>query len=195
MGFFDRFSLSSGISQISQRVQTLSKVTSNKVWPHQKKILAIFLILFSIFLGFWAEKIARSEAVQEWERAHPPSPLIWGHAMGSRGLQKLQDPKILQKILRSLPSMLDEPGSIWLSSDQLWLVIFSSDTELTVTAQIYCTSCKNPTQGKIAWERFGNGWIGFEQVLQRLDTHPTYSSKLIDKKKTSFPQDIREIRY
>lgn len=195
MGHFDRLSSRLGISKVSQRVQTLSKVTSNRVRLHQKRILGIFLIFFSIPLGFWAEKIARSEAVQEWEKAHPPSRVIWEHAIGSRGFQKLQESKSLQKILKSLPSMIDDPGAIWLSSDRQWIVIFSQENELTETSQIYCVSCKNPTPGKIAWESLGIGWTGFEQVMKSLDANPTYSSRSIDKKKTTFSHDIREIRY
>lgn len=178
------------LRRLSGRIPSLPKTLTNRFRPSSPAALGGGLVIASIILGSWAQKIAQQEASSIWENAHAPSPLLWKYTLESQGLRSVQDPKLLQRILRQLPAMLDDTGSIWISQDRHWVVIFES--------QVYGSPGFPLSVSPQSWDRVGVGWTGFEKVLQRLEESGSIqkkSSALIEKKKRIPPFDLREIRY
>lgn len=181
--------------KIPPGVQTVSQITANRLRAHRRKLIGLCWLLLSVILGFWAEQIAQSEALQTWKDTHPPSPRVWRHALGSLGFEQCTDSKVLQKVLRNIPSMVDDHGSIWLSTETQWIAIYSNEEDSTFPVDIYGLNCALPKEGVRNWNNFNSGWDGFDQVLEHLTQALPHSPKMVEKKKSKLSRDSREIRY
>src|SRR5206468_1287548 len=80
--------------------------------------LGIFLVLFSSYLGNWAQKGAFLEAIRQWEKLHPPHERTIGLSLGTRGWRQLQDPRLIQWVVRQLPVHTDEAHTFWITSER-----------------------------------------------------------------------------
>jgi|GEM_PF-4807106 len=181
--------------KIPLRIQAVSQITTNQLRVHRRKIIGLCWILLSVFLGFRAEQIAQSEALHSWKETHPPSTRVWRHALGSLGFEHCKDSKVLQKVLRSLPSMIDDHGSIWLSTQNQWIAIYSNEENSTFPVDIYGLNCNLPNREIRNWDNFNSSWDGFDKILEHLNQIQPQSPKLVEKRKSKIPRDSREIRY
>lgn len=211
----------SGIhSRVSEGVQALSADPSIRKWlprrvrlnfPFSLKtwgkiragmVSGIFLIVSAVF-AWSAQEIVRGNALKEWESKRIPSLTTWRYALSTRGFHSPQDTatqntknesQVLHRAMRSLPSMLDNPGSIWISEEKAWIAVYRS-AESAAEADgphLFCSRCQDPPH---AWEPEGAGWSGFDQVIAILDKRPhdTPNSKS-EPKKQRF-QDPRALEY
>ncbi len=151
-------------------------------------VAALFLVL-SLALGDRANEMSQKTGASSWEKSHPPSQKVIFYSLKSRGLTLIQGVSFFQKIYRTIPTSLDEEGSIWLSEDANWVAFFLASAE-AIPAQIYCLICK---QLPVRWEPLGRGWQAFEKSLEELD-HKIAALKLSRPKKF-LPRDSREIVY
>ena len=159
MVFFDRLYRTQLIRGISARIQSLSQgfgrsPLAARLIRHRRRFAGAALILVSIALGTWARDLAQAEALGSWLRLHPPSNLAWKHALESRQYRALTDPPALQRAARTLPSLVDEEGSVWASADARWIAIYQKQDDGLGSA-VYCLSCSGAPAG---WQPLGRGW-------------------------------------
>jgi len=186
-------------SWVSGRVPSIPRRTFEKLrasipWKtgkYKTRFLSGAFFLLALVLGVWANGIAEMEAISKWERNHLPSERIFKFALGSRGMHQVQDLNQLQKVMRSVPSRLDEMGSIWISTDANWAAYYSSPDQ-ALQAQIYCLRCSNRPE---KWKPLGIGWRGLEDALDEIDKNTLLSKPLAQKKKGRLPRDPRELIY
>ncbi len=190
-----RWNLHWGRVWISRRVSTLSANTLEKVrltlqarlWRNGKIWVGVIFLLLSVWIGNWAKQVSQLEAAAQWEREHLPSEQIIECLMKSRGLGLVRHLKKLHKVLRTLPSTIDDPGSIWISESVDWIAFYGSP-ERSPQVQIYCLQCSFlPTQ----WGPLGVGWTAIALALQKMDQ----KAILLKGPKAQIQKDPREIFY
>src|SRR4051812_24622123 len=89
-----------------------------------RRLLGLALLLLALGSGGWARNLAEADALENWLKSHPPSERLWEHSLTLNHFQAVREGKPLQHALRSLPSSLDEPQTVWLSADSNWIAIF-----------------------------------------------------------------------
>ena len=194
MVYFDRILRSRFISGLSARIRVVShRLAQNpltaRLIGHRKRLLGALLVLISICLGIWAHDLAQAEALTGWLKTHPPSPLIWKHALESRGYHALVGAKSLQRASKTLPSLVDEEGSAWASADLSWIALYQKQNDGQVS-KLYCLDCAMPAMG---WQPMGRGWEAFDPVLAAVDA-ATSLRKPTPRARAEW-MDPREVRY
>lgn len=198
--FLDRDHRTRLVTRVSTRTRALSKGPAlgpklEKLKRHRRRLAGAALTLGSIALGIWAYEAAQAESLGTWLRAHPPSRAAWKHALESRGLAELREPRALQRALRSLPAMLDEPGMAWTSDDGAWVAIFAtelaSDSAQTGVT-VYCLDCRAKPG---AWSPQGRGWSAYDPVLAQADAAARARSAPITSRRRAIRLDPRELRF
>lgn len=155
--------------------------------------MAFLLLGLSLAGAVKGVELCRESALKEWERTRFPSENAWIHALGSRGYRETVDPRILQKVNRSLPMSLDANLSAWISPDSSWVAVFLKP-ESALPQAIFCFRCGPPFPRN--WESLGNSWEGFDRTLERLDaTAAGRKNKKISSPRIPPRLDPREIRY
>jgi hypothetical protein len=152
---------------------------------------ALFAII-SCLCGLWAKELAESEAALRWGSEHPPSSRVVRFSLESFGYRREQDPDKLHRVVRWIPSHLDETASFWVTRDLDWIAYFS-DLQKTVQIELYCHSCSSVPKSQ-DWSPEGVGWSVFEDLLQRIEGKK--SIPMLPNKgsiRRSSPRDPREI--
>ena len=165
MDFLSRRSLSLIQSGIQRRISALSGSFDSKLWRYRRWGASAGFLLAAIFLASWAHSSSQAEAVLNWERTHVPSEKLVQVALQSRGLRRMEEGKVLNKVLRELPVSLDEKSAIWMTSDSNW-VAYYLDPDQATQAQVFCLECSTPPS---PWQPVGLGWQGLEAALVGLD--------------------------
>ena len=170
MVFFNYFNLSGFKNWAAGRVRALSQSFAQvfgRLGRHRTRLIGAAYFAVSVALGFVAFTCSREEAIEYWERTFLPSGQVIGFALGSRGLVAAVEGYQLQKVLRSLPTSLDDRGSIWLSADPIWVAVFlPSKDDSSVQAETYCLDCKNLPKN---WQPMGIGWRAMDKVVNQID--------------------------
>jgi hypothetical protein len=199
MELSDRGGLSGFREWISRRVRSLSRDPSQKfgkacgaaLWRQRNRLASGTFFVAAIILGLWANELAEADALARWERMHLPSERIIQFALGSRNFHSVRDENQMQKILRSIPSRLDESGAFWLSENANWVVFYAAPDQ-AVQAQLYCFRCETlPKQ----WKPVGLGWRGLEETMQEIDKNLDFLKPVLLKKVKAGWRDSREIVY
>jgi len=205
MVFFNDFNLRGIKNWASRRIRALSKsLQSHGLFVffrrHRTRFIGITYFGVSVALGWVAFTLSREEAIEYWERTFLPSERVIRFALGSRGLAGASEGYPLQKALRSLPSSLDERGSIWFSAEPIWVAAFlpsaatqaSGEDSSSVQARVYCLDCKNFPKN---WHPLGLGWRALDKVIDQIDIELRQKKgiKMIAPRKLQ--RDPREIVY
>jgi hypothetical protein len=181
---------------LSARVYGLSQggragALADSLKRHRRKIQSVALLLAALTFGIWAHDLAETEALSSWLHTHPPSEQMWRHALLSRGMRALEEPHALQKAAKSLPTLVDADGTVWLSADAGWIAVFGRQANGLAQA-IYCLECEHPPLG---WSPAGNGWEAFDPVLAQVDQLISQRKPQQKALKRAVPRDPREIVY
>lgn len=129
---------------------------------------AIWLV-GSALLGGMASEVSRREALSDWLRSHAPPRATWERALASHGWKQVSSPEILHRVLRSLPSRLDEPATVWLTRDTKWIALFESvEVDPVAFGRPGAPEKPKATELAGAWEPLGRGWPAFESLLERM---------------------------
>jgi hypothetical protein len=191
----------------SKRIQTLllsftQKIGNNsplKAPVHSrilfKKWLGVASMVSSLFLGYWANQLSETAAIEKWEKAYLPSREVVHFALGSRNLKQPKDQRQIQRILRSLPQRLDDGGSFWISQDSNWVTYYATSEEQT-DPQIHCLNCSPsaiPNSSFNLWQPAGLGWRGLEKILEKIDLKIKNTPRTTQKNR--FFRDPRELVY
>lgn len=219
MGFFNRFCMfrfmsgvAGGISTVSDRFKKRCRIAASavrglsfkkvvkkpnffKFHHNQRRLLSVALFLTAILLAIKAHDISQGDGIQKWLRDHPPSLKILEFSLGSRGLRSLafsqKNEKIFQKVIRTLPTSLDEEGAIWLSQDETWVAsYYGKDHE--IQPYLFCAECSTLPKN---WRSLGFGWPAFESLISAIDQRLTREQKKSPLEKKKVWRDPREISY
>ena len=202
MDFFAHFLHLPGFDRLSKRIQKVPLFYTKKIGTFRRKAQALLLIIAAIGLGIWAKETTELEALQSWQLSHLPQRSVWEHGLGARGFKPLNELRLLQEVTRSLPTSLDDLGTVWISSNSYWVAIAlpakekeALPQEAPERLQIYCLKCtKSPMEWK-NWETLDRGWTGFEKSLSRIDRLPKQATLSQSPRKKQKVWDPREIRY
>lgn len=195
MVLLDRLRGLESVRGVSARVQRIShrlagRALAARVTRVQKRILGACLLLFALVLGTWAHDLAQAEALGGWLREHPPSSQAWKHSLESRGYRTLTEPKAIQRASRSLPSLVDEEGSIWTGADANWIAVFQKKDDV-LASTLYCLECQKPPAG---WQPLGRGWEAFDPTLALADAAMKRLKPVLKARKT-VASDPMELHY
>ena len=152
--------------RLRNRIQKLPIPRFKASPQHKRSLRALVVLLIAGALGLKAHELTSAESRAAWERAHPPSPVVWRYALGSRGFREIIDPDALHRAARTLPSQAEPEGSVWISSDS-WVTVYAPSEEGGL--RIYCTRCKPKP---LHWTLQGKGWVGLETALASLASAP-----------------------
>ena len=155
-------------SRISQRIQTLSRLSPQKfrssltrLAKYKRNLGSLFFLLLSLVLGTEAYHHSQTEGALNWLRAHPPSEQVLEYSLGRFGFQSVKDVEKIQKVMRFAPATLDDVGSFWISPSKQWVAYyFSREQESQVT--FYCKECGAPPHD---WQPLGIGWEALEKLF------------------------------
>lgn len=194
MEFLDRLRRTQFIQSISARIRALSNQlvrapAAALLTRHRRRIAGTGLLLVSLCTGIWARDLARAESLSAWLADHPPSDVIWKHALQSRGFRKLSEERAYRRAARTLPSLADESSSAWISTDGTWIAIYQRNSD-RLDASIYCLQCQVQPSG---WGPAGRGWEAFDPVLARADAAVAANKPAV--KHLSSVNDPMELRY
>lgn len=158
---------------------------------HGKRALGAGMLLTALVLGIWAQDLARAQALSEWLRTHPPSAEAWTHALASAGLVPVSDTRLIGRAARSLPSLVDLEGSVWIAPDSNWVAVFQR-RENDSTPALFCHDCGTLPS---TWSPAGVGWAAFDLALSTLREAAAARAPLPSPRKRAQPRDPREIVY
>ena len=179
------------VHRVSKRVRSLSESFARKEWSCiSNRILAPILLAFGLFCSAWAYHLSGEDALEGWLKGHLPTPTVWTAALAPSKFQRVSDPKLLQKIYRSIPSSAEPVGSVWKSSEGAWVAVFAEPPQSFVLYRA------EEAPQKISWQPVGRGWAALEQAIHTAEDYEKALEKRLKKPKaagTSF--DPLEIRY
>jgi hypothetical protein len=157
----------------------------------RKLIAGGILLISSACAAVWAEQVARSSALDEFEHSRMPSAKVWNYTLESRGYQKLKDAWLIQKAIRRLPANLDQPGTVWSSRDSDWIVVFVNPDQ-GIPETVFCYQCKTQPSD---WKPMGMGWPAFDRTLTESDAYTASAKVRVKPKIPAEFRDSREVRY
>jgi hypothetical protein len=193
MVLFNNLSLPRFKNRIARGVQALSKNLGQLCGRHRTRLIGIAYFGVSIALGFAAFTFSRVEAIEYWERTFLPSERVIRFALGSRGLVPAAEGYQAQRVLRSLPSSLDEKGSIWMSTDPIWVAAFlPSKEDTSIQVLTYCLDCKNFPKN---WQPMGIGWRAMDKAIEQIDRGLKGRKEVKTAPLSKIRSDPREIVY
>jgi len=173
---------------LSGTLQKLQARLSRKSAHFNKRPLGgLVLLIVSLLAANWAQDLSEKFSLARWKKSHPPSLAIWTHSLATYGFKPVEDSKLLRKLFRTLPSLVDEPGSIWLDKTGSWIATFHSKDPMAVP--LFHTRQRIPLPGESkkkrralkkhlkktmpsAWNRTGYSWDGFERLLRQIEKLP-----------------------
>lgn len=169
--FSNLFRFRSGVSRRIREIPTTIKnavgahCQAERIWSTYRKCFGVASFLLSIFLGMVANSYSEQEALKRWEKNHVPSYSVVQFAMGSRGLMLNQNLSITQKLMRSLPTNLDDPGSFWMSQDSSWFAYYGNSNQQAQVQFYRMGSSSLPHH----WIPMGVGWRALEKSIDAVD--------------------------
>jgi hypothetical protein len=159
----------------------------------RKRILAGVFFFLAIGLGWIAQDLAQTEAENRWGRNHPPSRAVVHYALASQGFVAVLEADSLQRVIRSIPTHLDDEGSFWITQDARWVVfILEGDTAIPASAYRLSSESRLKTEH---WIPLGQGWGGFEELMKRVKSKAPRLLNSKTKKQLPLWKDPREIVY
>jgi|GEM_PF-2247798 len=186
--FFDR---------VSRRVRTLSLRLKIEKWLYLKKLVAPALLIAAAILASLAYQLSSEDGLEGWLKLHAPSGEVWDAMAGARKFYRVTDPKLLQKLYRSIPSSAESNGMVWRTPEGSKIAVFlaarEGNTEGDLPFRIYAADFE---QQNAKWEPLGMGWPGLEASAKSMETYRLEQAKKTKKaiKKAEFI-DPDEIRY
>jgi hypothetical protein len=181
------------VQEVQERASKRSKALTDSIpLRRQRQIKGFGLLVAAGVLGIWANEITQKDTLLRWEKTHLPPKEIMSYALGSRGLQEINDVKTLQQASRYLPSNLDEAGMIWISPHSNWVTYYFAKDEMIQTT-LYCLECSEIPR---KWTPVGLGWKGLELALKIVDQAKGELKKASPPKKDRRPyRDPKELLY
>lgn len=191
MGFFDREFYSRRFTTLHQAIQ---RVSTRAPKLSAQRLKGVILISASLLLGITARNITQLETLANWEKEHPPSLDIWRASFSAYGLSEVEKAFEKYRALRTLPTVSDQVGAVWTSSDSLWVTVFAKKDGV-IEPFVFGRDPKNaPAQ----WAPQGAGWTAFEKILEILRKVPAAPlpvvSSPVQQNRTQF-HDPRAIAY
>ncbi len=183
---------------LRQRAQKVSENSQAFFKPYRafrRPILGLGLFLFAIFSAIHANQIAQKEALLDWQHHHFPSVLAWKTLLEPHGYKTQSNPKLLHKVIKSLPMTTDLNHTVWVDESLQWVALF--DKEPVIFSRISALEPNASTP--IKWKLLGSGWSAIEAideiVFSRLK--PIQKTLQTHAKKTKLKayQDPRQIRF
>lgn len=168
------------LSGLTDRIQELQKNPLPLPAPSpalRRRVRGALLVILSIVLASFAHEVARTEALESWIHENAPSSRIWRHALGAQSFQAVKSPNLMHRVLRSLPTTLDAVGSVWISQDSSWVVVFGGSEDKGSDIPLIYTRAELTPRGELRdrtnpvkhWSPAGRGWEAFDQVLERVE--------------------------
>ncbi|MGK5085087.1 hypothetical protein WDW37_17505 [Bdellovibrionota bacterium FG-1] len=181
MDWFNHVDLNRHLASLYKRISTLSiRLNPSAASPRViQGLKTTFFLTLALVLGVWAHDFSEAQALNTWLTTHPPSILMWKHALRSRGMVEVTHPILAQKAIRTLPSLIDQKGAVWVASEGKWIALLGSDTASGAPV-VFCLSCQETPQN---WNPAGNAWSAFDVALKKVDEavqaekHPLLSAK------------------
>ena len=152
--------------RVSKRVRSVPEQFKVKKRIYYRRLLAPALLAGAALTAGLAYQMSSEDAITSWLHLHPPTDGIWAAAASSRKFIKQGDPKILQKLYRTIPSSAEASGTIWRSSDGSKIAVFMEGREGELPFRVYGATFQNLS---VHWEPLGLGWPAFEQALKSMD--------------------------
>lgn len=197
----------------SEKLQVLSKALSQiskSGFLNQtlkKRVSAIFLLFFGLFLSYIARESIIRHTLDQWEIHHGPTWETWNILLKSRNYYPLQELKKIHRILYSLKFSTDHHQAIWIDSTKNWMILFynkkmssikSSSFPVDPSPHVFFRQSELRSQKDFPknWAPLGKGW----RALEKLQSFPLPLSYKKIQQKPSLPVrnsllDPREIRY
>jgi hypothetical protein len=171
MGFSPRFHWNQFRSGLQTRVQRVSEKYFSSFRIARKRLLSIFWIALAGLFGVWANEASELQAWNRFKKDHFPGRAVISAVLNGYHFVQIQESDRLQKILRTVPTHLDEEGAFWISTNRKWIVHFS-DWDDWVQAQVFSLEekgAKATRREALKWERLGVKWEGIERLLRLLE--------------------------
>ncbi len=145
--------------------------------PTLLKGAAFFLV--ALVLGLWANQSSEFYALLGWRQNEGPSSQIWQYTLEAKHYFKIINTEAKEKTLRSLPLSVDTRNSVWISLDGHRIVVFLKENQNNEPLAFSdgFIEPKKPGFHKtlptpVQWELVGRGWVGFDELLIRIDKKP-----------------------
>lgn len=195
MGRLDRFFQHFRGLTFSKGIPNVPRGPAKSLESGHRLLAPALGLLLSVLLGIWAHQSSQAEALRTWESENLPSPRIWTFALGSLEFHALSDPRKIQKASKGLPSLLEEPGSVWITEDSRWIAVFLP-TDSSAPIRIFCIECepRKPASWPTSWQPLGRSWKGFEEAMNRAKMVQRAPKSSLPAKKAIY-RDPREVRY
>jgi hypothetical protein len=166
----------------------------------RRRLLGLTYVSVSVILGLWAHELSSSDALWRWRHQHSPSPGVWRHALESAGFQPVRSPDRIHRVMRSMPSLSDGAGSVWVDPEFCRWVIFGPLEQIQATQVYFCPSLTERNVGALpapAWMPLGSGWQALEVGLTEIEARrPGWVRPVLARKpRTTEARDPRELRY
>src|SRR4051812_22384492 len=128
MDITDHFSRIAHVFSFPRRIRELPLQFKKPRFPFSltrvpRWFSGILALLLAAGFGIAAQQRSFQEGARDWELTHLPTLRIWQAALESRQFQELKNPDSIQKAAKTLPSMVDSAGSIWVSADLEWIAL------------------------------------------------------------------------
>jgi hypothetical protein len=149
-----------------------------------------FIVVAGI-LGWSAQELTYSQALQDWERQRLPTDRIWNYALGNRGWTVSQPSPISHQAFKKLPASLDAAGSVWASPDLEWVIVYH-DSNHPTPYQLFCRGCRTAPE---RWDPVGTGWSAFDRIMKQAETTKAKPIQALKRTKKAKFVDSREIQY
>jgi hypothetical protein len=119
--------------------------------------------------------------------------------LATRGYRRLEDPGQRHRVLRLLPSRLEEARAVWAQGERLdWLVLYPARSSDALAEPAIFARPGAPKRPETGWTPLGQGGTALDETLRRLATLPAPAPVDTTKQRRSRSRPIvdgREIHY
>lgn len=155
-----------------------------------RKLKITALVATAIVFGTLAHRINVQETQIQWRKSHLPSSQIWRASMQTLGFRSIDNPGLLGRLSRRLPSLTDPQGKVWSAAPDWWAV----ESGEGGPPLIFCLGCDAKAVPS-GWQSAGTGWEGWENAMK---TAREQAASPLARSKSPRPHietDPRAIRY
>src|SRR3989338_1364635 len=115
------------VQALSERYHSVFRTALNPV--ARKRMIGLFFVLLALILGFKAEKLSRSLALDEWLGTHAPNEQTWMHALGARAFSKVTEETVLNKATMTMPTDLIKKGAVLIDATRKWIAVHDINSD------------------------------------------------------------------
>jgi hypothetical protein len=156
-----------------------------------RKLKFGILLILGLVFGTVAHRLNVQEFELQWKKIHLPSPEIWKSSFAAEKFRGIENPSILGRLTRSLPSLADRGGRIWSSVPDWWAI----ESPGTNQPQVFCLSC-DLRKPPLDWKEMGSGWDAWDDTMKTAHEEARlYALRAFRPGKRGETADPRAIRY